>query len=125
MASMKKTFWNEYIRASAKDRDLLKQEYSVSSFDPKKKEYEKLTNDNLQYCNALAHALRQIIKPRQKNYHSKLVKLFVIGKFYKWYHRINGHTFKYNGPIIIITKDGTEYPNTRYYRTVKLNRLIR
>src|SRR4030042_5402872 len=114
MASTKKTFWNEYIRASAKDRDLLKQEYSVSSFEPKKKEYEKLTNDNLQYCNALAHALRQTIKPRQKKYNSKASKIPIIGRIYKWYWRINGNTFKYNGSIIIITKDGTEYPNTRY-----------
>lgn len=131
MASMRKIFWKEYIRISKRDKELLKErnKYDNNLASDKYQELDQKVWKNLQYLNSLSATLRKLLKPKFKWYNYKLGRTLLIGKIYNRYYKINGHTFKNNGPITIIGKadrDGNvEYPNTRWYRIIKLNKFIR
>jgi len=126
---MKKTFWKEYIRASKRDNELLKERNNLKYNSEEFLKLDEHILKNLNYINSLAKALITLVKPQSKSYLSKLARIFVLGKIYQWYYRINGHTFKYHGPITIIGKSDKqgnfEYPNTRWNRIIKLNKFIR
>lgn len=125
----KKTFWKEYIKVSRKDRELLAERNQYKYYSTEFNKLDKKILSNLHYINSLSHALIQLVKPRSKCYLYRLAHIFLIGKIYKWYFKINNRTFKYHGPITIIGKSDkngyVEYPNTRWNRITKLHKFIR
>ena len=122
---MKKTFWNEYIKASKKDKELLRMRNSLTCAYESAlwSEFDAKVQKNLQYLNSIAFALRELVKPNYKHYNYKLGRKPIIGKIYRAYYIIHGHTFKHHGPITIIGKTDSEgnveYPNTRWNRITK------
>lgn len=123
----KKILWKKYIELSKKDKLML---FCRGAFSGKELEnFEEKIHKNLRFLNSVCRTLSKSMNRKPESFNSKLAKIPVIGKIYRWYHKINGHTFKFNGPITIIGKrdklGNCEYPNTRYYRIFKLNKFIR
>lgn len=128
LKSMKKTFWNEYIRASNKDHELMKERNSFEWNSDRFLEIDKLVTKNIQYCNSIGRALREVVKPKWKTYRFSISKIRVIGAFYRLIMRIFGSTYKNGGSLTIIGKmdrnGNVEYPNTAFYRLTKSLRWI-